>query len=192
MDLKRQNDLLTILTGAVCAGTAEVILPDQPMMAMAIGLAGTVLVGVYAVERVAVPLAALALGCYKKIALRFSHRNPDEMKATAYHEAGHAVVAWLTPGYPLPTNATIVRNDDHLGEVNFEDQEDQSKQALLADIRVSLAGPMAEEMGTGNYGSGSRGDLADASATATAMVAEYGMSEAFGPQVFPADKVPTL
>ncbi|MBI4457842.1 hypothetical protein HY633_02675 [Candidatus Uhrbacteria bacterium] len=181
---------------AICLGCGYLIRPTEPQLAQKILPAGSLLLLLaalqYALTVFVDDIAKPAITTIHALKFRFGPRDPAEMRATAYHEAGHALVAWFSPGAPLPKNATIVRCIEHLGEVKFEEQPLEDRGALLADIRVSLAGSAAEELCIGDFTSGSRDDFGDATTTATNMVAVYGMSEALGPQTFNIDDIPGL
>lgn len=105
---------------------------------------------------------------------------------TAYHEAGHALVALKTPGALPIRKATIMPRGHALGMVNFlpeADKYDSTKQECYASIDVAMGGKAAEELifGNDNTTTGVTSDLRSASRTARHMIAECGMSEKLGP-----------
>jgi len=110
--------------------------------------------------------------------------SQDEKVWTAYHEAGHAVIAYLTH----PTNdvikATIVPHKGNLGMVSqrpVEEQHSSNREHLLANIKVSLASFVAEKLKFGTTSSGVGGgqgsDFDTAMRYAQAMVWHYGMGK---------------
>ncbi|KAH3680929.1 hypothetical protein WICMUC_000072 [Wickerhamomyces mucosus] len=107
-------------------------------------------------------------------------------KATAYHEAGHAIMALYTPGATSLYKATILPRGRALG-ITFQlpemDKVDITKRECLARLDVCMGGKIAEEMtyGPENTTSGCGSDLSNATSTARAMVTQYGMSDKIGP-----------
>ncbi|AMD20475.1 HDL269Wp [Eremothecium sinecaudum] len=107
-------------------------------------------------------------------------------KATAYHEAGHAIMALYTPGAVPLYKATILPRGRALG-ITFQlpemDKVDITKKECLARLDVCMGGKIAEELiyGKENTTSGCGSDLQNATSTARAMVTQYGMSEQVGP-----------
>lgn len=107
-------------------------------------------------------------------------------KATAYHEAGHAIMALYTPGATALYKATILPRGRALG-ITFQlpemDKVDITKKECIARLDVCMGGKIAEEMtyGPENTTSGCGSDLSSATSTARAMVTQYGMSEKVGP-----------
>lgn len=105
---------------------------------------------------------------------------------TAYHEAGHAIMAMFTPGATPLYKATILPRGGALG-ITFQlpemDKYDQTKTELLARLDVCMGGKAAEELrhGTDNVTSGCYSDLQSATTVARLMVTGYGMSETIGP-----------
>ncbi len=110
--------------------------------------------------------------------------NEKEKTWTAYHEAGHAVIAYLTH----PTNdvikATIIPHKGSLGFISqrpIEETYSSNREQLLANIKVSLASYVAEKLKFGTTGSGVGGgrgtDFDTAMRIAHAMVWQYGMGK---------------
>jgi len=105
---------------------------------------------------------------------------------TAYHESGHAVVAFNTKGANPIHKATITPRGMSLGMVTQlpdKDETSVSKNQMLARLDVCMGGRVAEEMifGPDQVTSGARSDLQQATALARHMVTECGMSDAVGP-----------
>ncbi|MBY3150935.1 ATP-dependent zinc metalloprotease FtsH [Rhizobium laguerreae] len=108
-----------------------------------------------------------------------------EKRLTAYHEAGHAVVATLTKGTDPVHQATIIPRAQSLGHVMQLPEKEWKAipmSRLLARLDVMVAGRMAEEkvFGASEITTGAASDIEEATKTATAMVTVYGMSEKIG------------
>lgn len=108
-----------------------------------------------------------------------------EKKLTAYHEAGHAVIATLTNGADPVHQATIIPRDQSLGHVMQLPEKEWKAipmSRLLARLDVMVAGRMAEEkiFGPSEITTGAASDIEEATKVATAMVTVYGMSGRIG------------
>ena len=110
--------------------------------------------------------------------------SKKEKELTAYHEAGHAIVASILP-YADPVHKVSVisrgRAAGYTLKLPNEDKKMQSKLEFLDDIAVSLGGYVVEKTIYGDLTTGSSNDLQVASALARDMVTKYGMSDAVGP-----------
>lgn len=110
----------------------------------------------------------------------------EARKNTAYHEAGHAIMAMFSPAATPLYKATILPRGRALG-VTFQlpemDKVDMTKKECFARLDVCMGGKIAEEMihGPENVTSGCSSDLANATSVARAMVTSYGMSDKIGP-----------
>lgn len=110
----------------------------------------------------------------------------EARKNTAYHEAGHAIMAMYSPAATPLYKATILPRGRALG-VTFQlpemDKVDMTKKECFSRLDVCMGGKVAEEMihGPENVTSGCSSDLANATGMARAMVASYGMSDVIGP-----------
>jgi cell division protease FtsH len=108
----------------------------------------------------------------------------DEKRAMAYHESGHAVVAWALPGTDPVTKISIVSRGRSIGGRTWMTAEEErvlvTKTELQSVIAVAMAGMAAEELILGEVTNGSREDLREATTTAREMVCELGMSESLG------------
>ena len=105
--------------------------------------------------------------------------TPEEKNSIATHEAGHAVVSWLTQyGNPL-VKVTIVPRGRALGAAWYSPEERQivPTQALLDTMCGLLAGRAAEELFLGEVGTGASNDLERVTKIARAIVTIYGMSD---------------
>jgi cell division protease FtsH len=109
-----------------------------------------------------------------------------ERKLTAYHEAGHAIVALFTPGLDPVHKVTIVPRGRALGvtaSLPEEDRHSYSKDYMLARLIMLYGGRAAEEMifGPDKVTTGAGNDIERATSMARRMVMQWGMSEAVGP-----------
>ncbi|MDO8514248.1 MAG: ATP-dependent zinc metalloprotease FtsH [bacterium] len=121
--------------------------------------------------------------------------NKKEKEITAYHEAGHALVASVLPYADPVHKISIISRGRAAGytlKLPFEDKRMQSRKEFLDDIAVSLGGYVAERMVFGDITTGASNDLQVLSALARDMVARYGMSEKLGPIAFDAAMGRTL
>ncbi|MFI3249443.1 MAG: ATP-dependent zinc metalloprotease FtsH [Eubacteriales bacterium] len=108
-----------------------------------------------------------------------------EKKLVAYHEVGHAMVAYKQKNSEPVQKITIVpHTEGSLGYTLLMPEEDKTslrtKEELLAKIAVSMGGRAAEELVLDVQSNGAAQDIQDATGTARNMVALYGMSEEFG------------
>ena len=113
--------------------------------------------------------------------------SADEKKRTAYHEAGHALCAWLTPGCDPLFKVTIVPRGRTGGVTRFspdEDRVDDSESRLRARLVMAMGGRAADRLIFGEAMSGAVGDLKQATRIARMMVAQFGMSEKVGPVAY--------
>ena len=109
--------------------------------------------------------------------------NAKEKEITAYHEAGHAVVASLLPFADPVHKISIISRGRAAGytlKLPFEDKRMQSKKEFLDDIAMSLGGYVAEKTIFGDVTTGPSNDLSVSTALARDMVTKYGMSEKMG------------
>nr|MBF0220988.1 ATP-dependent zinc metalloprotease FtsH [Desulfobulbaceae bacterium] len=113
--------------------------------------------------------------------------SEKEKKVTAYHEAGHALVAQLLPNTDPLHKVTIIPRGRALGltqQLPTEDKYTHSKTFLLNNICILLGGRVAEEIIFNDITTGSGNDIERATDLARKMVCEWGMSEKLGPQTF--------
>lgn len=113
-------------------------------------------------------------------------QSEESRRMTAYHESGHAVVAFNTAGAHPIHKATITPRGNALGMVSQIPEKDEtsvSKIQMLARLDVAMGGRVAEEMifGMDQVTTGARSDLQHATALARHMVSECGMSDRVGP-----------
>ncbi|WRX19080.1 Peptidase M41 - like 3 [Theobroma cacao] len=112
--------------------------------------------------------------------------SEESKKLTAYHESGHAIVAFNTEGADPIHKATIMPRGSALGMVTqlpSSDETSISKKQLLARLDVCMGGRVAEELifGRDHITTGASSDLNTATELAQYMVSSCGMSDAIGP-----------
>jgi cell division protease FtsH len=113
--------------------------------------------------------------------------DPEELKNTAYHEAGHALVGWLMPKADPVHKVTIVPRGRALGVTFFLPEKDNhchDKIWYLSQISVAFGGRIAEEVFMNQATTGALSDFNSATQMARDMVMKYGMSDAMGPMVY--------
>ena len=112
-----------------------------------------------------------------------------ERKRVAYHETGHALTAYLTPGSsPVSKISIIPRGFGALGYTLQYPTEDRfllSENELLGSVDVMLGGRAAEEVIFGDISTGASNDISRASDTIRQMITEYGMSEKYRNMTLP-------
>ena len=117
-----------------------------------------------------------------------SHRMTDkEKQLTAYHEAGHAIVAYYCPSQDPVHEISIIPRGMAGGYTMQLPQEDRSyklRGEMQEEIEVLLGGRMAESLVLEDISTGASNDLERATDMARSMVTKYGMSERLGPIVF--------
>jgi len=116
--------------------------------------------------------------------------SKKEKEITAYHEAGHALVASMLPHADPVHKVSIVSRGSAGGytlKLPLEERRLQSKKEFLDDIAMSLGGYVAEEMVFGDITTGPSNDLQVATSLARAMVTRWGMSEEIGPIALESD-----
>lgn len=113
--------------------------------------------------------------------------SEKEKRNTAFHEAGHTLVAKLLPGTDPIHKVTIIPRGRALGitqQLPVDDKYTYSKEYLYANIAVLLGGRIAEELMLNHMTTGAGNDLERATDLARKMVCEWGMSERLGPLTF--------
>jgi cell division protease FtsH len=112
---------------------------------------------------------------------------PEEKRAVAVHESGHAIVAALSPHADPVAKVTILPAGQALGvteQLPVDERHLYPESYLKDTLAVRLGGRAAELIVLGEASSGATSDLAGATELATRMVREYGMSERLGPVGF--------
>jgi len=130
----------------------------------------------------------ILMGAEKKSAVL----SEETMRCTAYHEAGHALVAIRTDGADAVHKATIMPRGRALGmvmQLPEGDQTSMNRKQMLARLDVCMAGRVAEELvfGADYVTSGASSDFQQATRMARAMVMKWGLSEKIG-HVYLEDK----
>ncbi len=113
--------------------------------------------------------------------------SDEEKKNTAFHEAGHALVARLTPGTDPVHKVSIIPRGRALGvtqQLPIDDRYTYSKDYLLKALQVLMGGRSAEEIALNHMTTGAGNDIERATDLARKMVTEWGMSEKLGPLAF--------
>jgi cell division protease FtsH len=108
----------------------------------------------------------------------------EDKRVTAYHEAGHALVAMLTPGSDPVHKVTIIPRGMALGVTMTMPEEDRysmTREQILAAIQHAMGGRAAEEIVFGQFSTGAANDLRQATEHARRMVCQFGMSDRIGP-----------
>src|SRR5579884_2367174 len=113
--------------------------------------------------------------------------SPEDKRRTAYHEAGHALCAWLTPKSDPIFKLTIIPRGRSLGMTRFrpdEERLDYTQQQLMARLIVAMGGRAADRLVFNEATSGANQDLKDATRIARFMVTRFGMSDRIGPVAY--------
>ncbi|HWE61144.1 MAG TPA: ATP-dependent zinc metalloprotease FtsH [Chloroflexota bacterium] len=111
--------------------------------------------------------------------------NEEERRTVAYHEGGHALVAYLIPNTDPIRRVTITPRGRSLGVTQFlpiDDRRNYRRDYLLDRMAVGLGGRSAEEVAIGEITSGAQNDLQVVTRTARAMVTQLGMADELGPE----------
>ncbi|MBU0676458.1 MAG: ATP-dependent zinc metalloprotease FtsH [Proteobacteria bacterium] len=114
----------------------------------------------------------------------------DERRTTAYHEAGHAILARLLPNTDPLHKITIIPRGRAMGmtqQVPLDDRHSYSKEYLTNRIKIMLGGRTAEEIIFNQFTTGASNDLQSATAIATRMICQWGMSDHLGPRAYTGD-----
>jgi cell division protease FtsH len=104
----------------------------------------------------------------------------DDKKVTAWHEAGHAVVAWFTEGTDPVHKITIIPRGRALGltwQLPEQDRYNVTRPYLEGEIAILMGGRLAEELFLDQMSTGASNDIQRATQTARRMVCDYGMSD---------------
>jgi cell division protease FtsH len=113
--------------------------------------------------------------------------SEEERKVTAYHEAGHTLVAKSLPGTDPIHKVTIIPRGRALGvtqQLPIDEKHNYQKEYLLNEIAIMMGGRVAEEVVFGEITTGAGNDIERATELARKMVCEWGMSERMGPLTF--------
>ncbi|MEC4676780.1 MAG: ATP-dependent zinc metalloprotease FtsH, partial [Nitrospirota bacterium] len=113
--------------------------------------------------------------------------SDEEKKNTAYHEAGHSLVARLTPGTDPIHKVSIIPRGRALGitqQLPIDERYTYSREYLIKTLQVLMGGRAAEEIALKHMTTGAGNDLERATDVARKMVTEWGMSDKLGPVTF--------
>ena len=113
--------------------------------------------------------------------------SEEEKRTTAYHEAGHALMAKLLPGTDPVHKVTIIPRGRALGmtmQLPIDDRHSYSKDFLYNTLSILFGGRVAEELIFKSVTTGAGNDIERATELARKMVCEWGMSEKLGPLTF--------
>jgi cell division protease FtsH len=113
--------------------------------------------------------------------------SDEEKRNTAYHEAGHALVAKLLPGADPIHKVTIIPRGMALGltqQLPMDEKHTYPKEYLLNNLVILFGGRVAEELVLNHMTTGAGNDIEKATDLARRMVCEWGMSERLGPMTF--------
>ncbi|HWH80243.1 MAG TPA: ATP-dependent zinc metalloprotease FtsH [Candidatus Binatus sp.] len=113
--------------------------------------------------------------------------SDEEKRNTAFHEAGHALVAKLLPGADPIHKVTIIPRGMALGltqQLPMDEKHTYGKEYLLNNLVILFGGRVAEELVLNHMTTGAGNDIEKATDLAHRMVCEWGMSERLGPMTF--------
>jgi cell division protease FtsH len=113
--------------------------------------------------------------------------SEDEKRITAFHEAGHALMAKLLPGTDPVHKVTIIPRGRAMGmtmQLPIDDRHSYTKEFLYNTLSILFGGRVAEELILKNVTTGAGNDLERATDLARKMVCEWGMSDKLGPLTF--------
>ncbi|MCA9077420.1 MAG: ATP-dependent zinc metalloprotease FtsH [Planctomycetaceae bacterium] len=113
--------------------------------------------------------------------------NEHEREMTAYHEAGHALLAWLLPDVDSVHKVTIIPRGRALGVTQLlpdEERHSVGETRLHSELAVLLGGRAAEKLVFDEYSANAEDDLKRATSLARRMVGYWGMSDVIGPVAF--------
>ena len=113
--------------------------------------------------------------------------SEDEKRNTAYHEAGHTLVARMIPGTDPIHKVTIIPRGRSMGltqQLPIDEKHTYPKKYLLNNLAVLMGGRAAEELVLNQTTTGAGNDIERVTETARKMVCEWGMSEELGPLTF--------
>ncbi|MHC4501889.1 MAG: ATP-dependent metallopeptidase FtsH/Yme1/Tma family protein, partial [Planctomycetota bacterium] len=117
--------------------------------------------------------------------------DDEDKRVTAFHEAGHALLAHLLPEVDKLHKVTIIPRGMALGATMHlpeKDEYNKSRHKLMGELTVLYAGRVAEEMFCKDISTGAKNDIEQATNLARRMVCDWGMSEELGPIDYAAEQ----
>lgn len=120
-------------------------------------------------------------------ARRDEHVDDEERRLTAWHEAGHAILAWYQEGMDPVHKVSIVPRGNTGGVTRLMPEKElpiMGRAALMKRLVMLMGGRAAEKLVLNEYSAGAAGDIAQGTRIARNMVAHWGMSESVGPVSF--------
>jgi len=116
-----------------------------------------------------------------------------DVESTAFHEAGHALIAYFNPAAHKIYKATILQRGSALGHVSFEyrDDKNMTKEQIMAQVDVAMGGRVAEELlyGDEKVSTGASMDIQMATSSAYQLVCHLGMSKKLGLMTYDLDTI---
>jgi cell division protease FtsH len=148
-----------------------------------------------ALHAASIGLSSVTMDCFEmakdKVMMGRERRSmiisEEEKRSTAYHEAGHAIVATLIPGADPIHKVSIIPRGMALGvtqQLPIDERHTYSKDYLKNNITILMGGRVAEELVRGELTTGAGNDIERATYIARKMVCEWGMSEKLGPVTY--------
>jgi len=120
-------------------------------------------------------------------------RSKEDVENTAFHEAGHALIAYFNPAAHKIYKATILQRGSALGHVSFQYRDDQNmtKEQIMAQVDVAMGGRVAEELlyGEEKVSTGASSDIQMATSSAYQLVCHLGMSKKLGLMTYDLDTI---
>ncbi len=148
-----------------------------------------------ALHAASIGLSSVTMDCFEmakdKVMMGRERRSmiisEEEKRSTAYHEAGHAIVATLIPGADPIHKVSIIPRGMALGvtqQLPIDERHTYSKDYLKNNVTILMGGRVAEELVRGELTTGAGNDIERATYIARKMVCEWGMSERLGPVTY--------
>src|SRR5512144_1622440 len=148
-----------------------------------------------ALHAASVGLSSVTMDCFEmakdKVMMGRERRSmiisEEEKRSTAYHEAGHAIVATLIPGADPIHKVSIIPRGMALGvtqQLPIDERHTYSKDYLKNNVTILMGGRVAEELVRGELTTGAGNDIERATYIARKMGARWGMSEKLGPVTY--------
>jgi len=117
--------------------------------------------------------------------------DEEERRVTAYHEAGHALLAHILPEVDKLHKVTIIPHGMFLGATMHlpkKDEYNKTRRKLMGELAMLYAGRVSEEMFCNDISTGAKNDIEQATELARRMVCDWGMSDKLGPINYAAEE----